>query len=203
MADEITAAGGQAAVCAGDIGDGATAERLLATALDTFGGLDILVNNAGLLRDRMIFTMSADEWDLVLRVHLRGHFLTSHAATAHWRQASKAAGGPVYARIVNTSSEAFLLGSAGQPNYAAAKAGIATLTVVDRPQLRQVRRAGQRDLPAGPHGHDRRPDGRAARRRGGPARPRSRGAAGGVPGQPGRPRASTARCSWCTAGWPR
>jgi NAD(P)-dependent dehydrogenase (short-subunit alcohol dehydrogenase family) len=130
VADEITAAGGQAAVCAGDIGDGATAERLLATALDTFGGLDILVNNAGLLRDRMIFTMSADEWDLVLRVHLRGHFLTSRMATAHWRQASKQAGGPVYGRIVNTSSEAFLLGSAGQPNYAAAKAGIAALTVV-------------------------------------------------------------------------
>ncbi len=130
VAGEITATGGQAAVCEGDIGDGATAERLLATALDTFGGLDILVNNAGVLRDRMIFTMSADEWDLVLRVHLRGHFLTSRVATAHWRQASKQAGGPVYARIVNTSSEAFLLGSSGQPNYAAAKAGIAALTVV-------------------------------------------------------------------------
>ena len=130
VAGEITAAGGQAAVCEGDIGEPATAERLLATALDTFGGLDILVNNAGLLRDRMIFTMSPGEWDLVLRVHLRGHFLTSRVATAHWRQASKQAGAPVYARIVNTSSEAFLLGSAGQPNYAAAKAGIAALTVV-------------------------------------------------------------------------
>src|SRR5215475_10360139 len=130
VADEIAAAGGQVTVCEGDIGDEATSGRLLATALDAVGGLDILVNNAGLLRDRMIFTMPADEWDLVLRVHLRGHFLTSHAATAHWRQASKAAGGPVYGRIVNTSSEAFLLGSAGQPNYAAAKAGIATLTVV-------------------------------------------------------------------------
>src|SRR5204862_1671803 len=92
-------------------------------------GLDILVNNAGVLRDRMVFTMSADEWDLVLRVHLRGHFVTTRFATAHWREQSKAAGGPVYGRIVNTSSEAFLLGSAGQPNYAAAKAGIAALTV--------------------------------------------------------------------------
>jgi 3-oxoacyl-[acyl-carrier protein] reductase len=77
----------------------------------------------------MVFTMSADEWDLVLRVHLRGHFVTTRFATAHWREASKQAGAPVYGRIVNTSSEAFLLGSAGQPNYAAAKAGIAALTV--------------------------------------------------------------------------
>ncbi len=130
VADEIAAAGGQVAVCEGDIGEWATAERLLAAALDAFSRLDILVNNAGVLRDRMIFTMSADEWDLVLRVHLRGHFMTTRVATAHWRQASKQAGGPVYARIVNTSSEAFLLGSPGQANYAAAKAGIAALTVV-------------------------------------------------------------------------
>jgi 3-oxoacyl-[acyl-carrier protein] reductase len=87
------------------------------------------VNNAGVLRDRMIFSMSEQEWDLVLRVHLRGHFITSRLATAHWREQSKQSGGPVYARIVNTSSEAFLLGSAGQPNYAAAKAGITALTV--------------------------------------------------------------------------
>ena len=77
----------------------------------------------------MVFTMSPDEWDLVIRVHLRGHFVTTRFATAHWREASKRAGGPVYARIVNTSSEAFLLGGPGQPNYAAAKAGIAALTV--------------------------------------------------------------------------
>ena len=100
-----------------------------ATALEEYGQLDILVNNAGVLRDRMIFTMSEQEWDLVIRVHLRGHFVTTRLATAYWRAARNAAGGPVYARIVNTSSEAFLLGSAGQPNYAAAKAGIAALTV--------------------------------------------------------------------------
>jgi NAD(P)-dependent dehydrogenase (short-subunit alcohol dehydrogenase family) len=129
VADEITAAGGQAVVCAGDIGDWATGESLLAAALGAFGTLDILVNNAGLLRDRMIFSMSEQEWDLVMRVHLRGHFVTSRLATAHWRQASKQAGGPVYGRIVNTSSEAWLLGAAGQPNYAAAKAGITALTV--------------------------------------------------------------------------
>jgi NAD(P)-dependent dehydrogenase (short-subunit alcohol dehydrogenase family) len=130
VAGEITAAGGQAVVCEGDVGEWATGQDLVATAVDRFGGLDILVNNAGVLRDRMIFTMSAEEWDLVLRVHLRGHFVASRHATAYWRQASKQAGGLVYARIVNTSSEAFLLGSSGQPNYAAAKAGIAALTVV-------------------------------------------------------------------------
>ncbi len=129
-ADEITAAGGQALVHEADVADWQTGQDLVAAAVAAFGGLDILVNNAGVLRDRMIFTMSADEWDLVLRVHLRGHFVTTRHATAYWREASKQAGAPVYARIVNTSSEAFLLGSAGQPNYAAAKAGIATLTVV-------------------------------------------------------------------------
>jgi NAD(P)-dependent dehydrogenase (short-subunit alcohol dehydrogenase family) len=129
VADEIAAAGGQAAVCAGDIGEWATGESLVATALEAFGTLDILVNNAGVLRDRMIFSMSGQEWDLVVRTHLRGHFITSRLATAHWRQASKQAGGPVYARIVNTTSEAWLLGTVGQPNYAAAKAGITALTV--------------------------------------------------------------------------
>ncbi len=113
----------------GDIGDEATAQALLQTALREFGALDILVNNAGVLRDKMIFSMSPDDWDLVLRTHLRGHFLTSRAATAYWREASKQAGGPVYARIVNTSSEAFLLGSSGQPNYSAAKGGITALTL--------------------------------------------------------------------------
>jgi NAD(P)-dependent dehydrogenase (short-subunit alcohol dehydrogenase family) len=128
-AERIRAAGGQAVTCAGDVGDWETGQRLVSTALGEYGRLDILVNNAGVLRDRMIFTMSAEEWDLVIRVHLRGHFVTTRFATAHWREASKQAGGPVYARIVNTSSEAFLLGSPGQPNYAAAKAGIAALTV--------------------------------------------------------------------------
>ena len=128
-ASAIRAAGGQAVVCAGDIGDDETGQRLVETALDVYRRLDILVNNAGLLRDRMIFSMSADEWDLVLRVHLRGHFATTRYATEHWRAASKQAGGPVYGRIVNTASEAFLLGSPGQPNYAAAKAGIVALTV--------------------------------------------------------------------------
>jgi NAD(P)-dependent dehydrogenase (short-subunit alcohol dehydrogenase family) len=125
----IRGSGGQAVVVAGDIGEWATGEKLLAAALEVYGRLDILVNNAGVLRDRMVFGMAPEEWDLVIHVHLRGHFITTRLATAHWREASKQAGGPVYARVVNTSSEAFLLGSPGQPNYAAAKAGIAALTV--------------------------------------------------------------------------
>jgi 3-oxoacyl-[acyl-carrier protein] reductase len=128
VADQIKADGGLAVVCAGDVAEWSTGEAMLAAAQE-FGGLDILVNNAGVLRDRMIFTMTEQEWDTVIRVHLRGHFVTSRLATAYWREASKQAGGPVYARIINTSSEAFLLGSAGQPNYAAAKAGIVALTL--------------------------------------------------------------------------
>jgi len=129
VAAEIKAAGGQAAVAAGDVSEWAVGEEMLATALREYGQLDILVNNAGVLRDRMIFSMSEQEWDLVVRVHLRGHFVTTRLATAYWRERSKAAGRPVYARIVNSTSEAFLLGAVGQPNYAAAKAGIAALTV--------------------------------------------------------------------------
>ena len=129
VAEEIRAAGGEAVVSAGDAGEWPTGQQLVAAALGAYGRLDILVNNAGVLRDRMIFTMSAEEWDLVMRVHLRGHFVTTRFATAHWREQSKRAGGPTYGRIVNTSSEAFLLGSPGQPNYATAKAGIAALTV--------------------------------------------------------------------------
>jgi NAD(P)-dependent dehydrogenase (short-subunit alcohol dehydrogenase family) len=129
VAEEIRAAGGEAVVAAGDIGEWETGQQVTAAALSSYGRLDILVNNAGVLRDRMIFSMTAEEWDLVLRVHLRGHFVTTRFATAYWRDQSKRAGGPVYGRVVNTSSEAFLLGSPGQPNYAAAKAGITALTV--------------------------------------------------------------------------
>ncbi|MFJ6566779.1 3-oxoacyl-ACP reductase [Streptomyces sp. NPDC091292] len=125
---EIVAAGGTAVAHTGDVADFAQARALVALAADTFGKLDILVNNAGILRDRMVFSMSEDEWDSVIRVHLKGHFNTTHFASVHWRERSKAAGAPVYGRIVNTSSEAFLAGSAGQPNYSAAKGGIVGLT---------------------------------------------------------------------------
>ncbi len=112
----------------------------------------------------MIFSMSAEEWDLVIRVHLRGHFVTTRFATAYWREARKAAGRQVYARIVNTSSEAFLLGSIGQPNYAAAKAGIAALTVSTARSCARgaepgVRRHGARGrFPVRGHPHAGHPD---------------------------------------------
>ena len=163
-AEEIRAGGGQAVACAGDIGDWQTGQDLVAAALGSYGQLDILVNNAGLVRDRMVFSMSAEEWDLVIRVHLRGHFVTTRFATAHWRAASKQTGGPVYARIINTSSEAFLLGSPGQPNYAAAKAGITALTLST---ARGCARYGVRAnaiCPRGPHRDDRRADGRGTGR---------------------------------------
>ncbi|MFG2448613.1 3-oxoacyl-ACP reductase [Streptomyces sp. NPDC048512] len=128
VAAEIRAAGGRALAHTGDVADHEQASELVESAVTEFGRLDILVNNAGILRDRMVFSMTEDEWDSVIRVHLKGHFNTTHFASAHWRDRSKATGAPVYGRIVNTSSEAFLAGSAGQPNYAAAKGGIVGLT---------------------------------------------------------------------------
>lgn len=129
VVDEIAAAGGKAVAHYGDVADWEDARGLIDMAVETFGRLDVLVNNAGFLRDRMVFNMSEEEWDGVIRVHLKGHFCTTRWATARWRERSKAEGGPVYGRIINTTSEAFLLGAAGQPNYAAAKAGIAALTM--------------------------------------------------------------------------
>ncbi|WP_327323264.1 3-oxoacyl-ACP reductase [Streptomyces sp. NBC_01210] len=128
VAAEIRAAGGSAVAHQGDVSDFGQARELVQLAVSRYGKLDILVNNAGILRDRMVFSMSEEEWDSVIRVHLKGHFNTTHFAAVHWRERSKTAGGPVYGRIVNTSSEAFLAGSAGQPNYAAAKGGIVGLT---------------------------------------------------------------------------
>ncbi|WP_221351655.1 3-oxoacyl-ACP reductase [Streptomyces beigongshangae] len=125
---EIRAAGGRAVAHTGDVADHEQARELVESAVAEFGRLDILVNNAGILRDRMVFSMTEDEWDSVVRVHLKGHFNTTRFASAYWRARSKAADAPVYGRIVNTSSEAFLAGSAGQPNYAAAKGGIVGLT---------------------------------------------------------------------------
>ncbi|MEV6547897.1 3-oxoacyl-ACP reductase [Streptomyces sp. NPDC051597] len=128
VAAEIRAAGGAALAHTGDVADHQQAAELVALAVERYGKLDILVNNAGILRDRMVFSMTESEWDAVIHVHLKGHFNTTRFAAAHWRERSKAAGHAVYGRIVNTSSEAFLAGSAGQPNYAAAKGGIVGLT---------------------------------------------------------------------------
>jgi 3-oxoacyl-[acyl-carrier protein] reductase len=129
VAAEIVAAGGTAIGAPGDIGDWDFAGSLVSLAVSTYGDLNVLVNNAGVLRDRMIFSVTAEEWDTVLRVHLRGHAATCQAATAYWRDRSKATCEPQWARVINTASEAFLFGSAGQPNYSAAKAGIAALTL--------------------------------------------------------------------------
>ncbi|MFD7942273.1 3-oxoacyl-ACP reductase, partial [Streptomyces sp. NPDC059744] len=128
VAEEIRAAGGRAVAHLGDVSDHEQARALVELAVSAYGKLDILVNNAGILRDRMVFSMTEDEWDSVIRVHLKGHFNTTRFAASHWRARSKESGSPVYGRIVNTSSEAFLAGSAGQPNYAAAKGGIVGLT---------------------------------------------------------------------------
>ena len=126
---EIEAAGGEAIAHEGDVADFGYAKRLLDAAVERWGTLDILVNNAGILRDRMVFNMAEEEWDAVMRVHLKGHFCTTRHATSYWRERAKAGEGAVYGRIINTSSEAFLLGSPGQPNYAAAKGGIAAFTM--------------------------------------------------------------------------
>lgn len=128
VVDEIEGIGGKAVLVTGDVSDRATADSLFGTAVERFGGPHVVVNNAGLVRDRMLFNMSDEEFDTVVRVHLRGHFLLCRNAAAHWRQQSKEAGAPVYGRVINTASEAFLVGAEGQPNYAAAKAGIAALT---------------------------------------------------------------------------
>jgi NAD(P)-dependent dehydrogenase (short-subunit alcohol dehydrogenase family) len=128
VVDEILAAGGRAAANTSDVADWDGAAALVATALDTFGRLDVLVNNAGFLRDRMLANMSEAEWDAVIRVHLKGHFATMRHAMEHWRAESKTGRQPD-ARIINTSSGAGLMGSIGQGNYAAAKAGIIGLTL--------------------------------------------------------------------------
>lgn len=126
---EITAAGGRAVAVRGDVGEWRLGDALVEAALDSFGSLDIVVNNAGVLRDTMVFNLTESAWDDVIRVHLKGHASLCRAAAVHWRASSKAAGAPVYGRLVNTSSEAFLFGAAGQPNYSAAKAGITALTL--------------------------------------------------------------------------
>ncbi len=125
----IKKSGSDGAVNASDVSTWQGAKDLVDQAVDTFGSLDILVNNAGILRDKMSFNMDESDWDDVIRVHLKGHFAPSHHAAVYWRGRSKA-GESVSAHIVNTASEAGLYGNAGQANYSAAKAGIASMTWV-------------------------------------------------------------------------
>ncbi|MFB7516126.1 SDR family oxidoreductase [Streptomyces sp. NPDC056144] len=129
VVEEIRAAGGEAVAHGGDIATTEGAAGLIATALDAYGRLDTLVSNAGFLRDRMLVNLDEEDWDAVMRVHLKGHFLPLKHASAHWRAETKAGRTPE-ARVVHTTSGAGLLGSVGQGNYAAAKAGIVGLTLV-------------------------------------------------------------------------
>ncbi|MEV7096711.1 SDR family oxidoreductase [Amycolatopsis sp. NPDC051045] len=131
---EIEALGGKAVATTADVADWAGAKELIGTAVARFGRLDVLVNNAGFVRDRMLVNLAEDEWDAVVRVHLKGHFAPLRHAAEHWRAEAKAGRMPS-ARVINTSSGAGLLGSAGQVNYSAAKAGIAGLTVVAAAEL--------------------------------------------------------------------
>lgn len=132
---EIKAAGGKAAVNTDDITDHAAAGNIVEHAVKEFGGLHAIVNNAGICRDRMFFSLGEEDWDAVVRVHLKGHFCLSNQACRYWRGVVKNDGQPVDARIINTSSGAGLLGSLGQSNYSAAKGGIATLTLVQAVEL--------------------------------------------------------------------
>ena len=133
---EITQAGGQAVADTHDITDFEGAGALIQGAIDRFGGLDVVINNAGILRDRMISNMSEQEWDEVVKVHLRGHFCTSRHATAYWKDKAKQSG-PVDAALIQTSSIAGLHGQAGQANYATAKSGIATLAHIVHLEMNQ------------------------------------------------------------------
>lgn len=131
---EIEAMGGEAIVNGEDVSDFDGAKRLIDAAVERFGDLHVLVNNAGILRDRMLFNMSAEEWDAVIRVHLRGTFAPLRHAAAYWRAQAKA-GKPVDARVINTTSSSGIYGNPGQANYGAAKAGIAGLTIIAAREL--------------------------------------------------------------------
>jgi NAD(P)-dependent dehydrogenase (short-subunit alcohol dehydrogenase family) len=134
VVEEIRAAGGDAVANGDDVADWAGAGKMVAAAVERWGRLDVLVNNAGFLRDRMFVNTSEDEWDAVIRVHLKGHFAPARHAAAWWRDAVKK-GEKVDARIINTTSGAGLQGSVGQATYSAAKGGIASLTLVQAAEL--------------------------------------------------------------------
>jgi len=134
VVDDIVAMGGEAAVNGDDISDWEGAQRLINQAVDSFGRLDVVINNAGILRDRMLTNMTEEEWDAVIKVHLKGTFAPSRWAAAYWRERTKA-GEANDARIINTSSPSGLYGNVGQTNYGAAKAGIAAFTVIAAKEL--------------------------------------------------------------------
>ena len=129
VVDAIRAAGGEAVLNTADVADASAAQQMIRQAIDTYGTLHVLINNAGILRDKLLINTTEEDWDTVIRVHLRGTFLPMHHAGNYWRLESKA-GRPVDGRVINTTSHSGLFGNVGQANYAAAKAGIAGLTIV-------------------------------------------------------------------------
>jgi len=134
VVDEIVAAGGEAVANHDDVTDWEGGKRLIDTAVETFGDVHVLVNNAGILRDRVLINMSEAEWDAVIHVHLKGHFVPTRHAAAYWREQTKA-GKEVKASVINTSSTSGLFGNPGQSNYGAAKAGIAAFTTITATEL--------------------------------------------------------------------
>ncbi|MEY2430864.1 MAG: hypothetical protein QOC92_589 [Acidimicrobiaceae bacterium] len=136
VVDEITAMGAEAVANADDVADWDGGEALINSAIDAFGRLDILINNAGILRDRVLINMSEDEWDSVVKVHMKGHFIPTRWAARYWREQMKA-GEEVRASVVHTSSTSGLLGNAGQTNYGAAKAGIASFSIICAQELKR------------------------------------------------------------------
>jgi NAD(P)-dependent dehydrogenase (short-subunit alcohol dehydrogenase family) len=134
VAKQIVAAGGEAVHHTEDVSTFDGAHSLVHTAIDTWGGIDVVVNNAGILRDKMIFNMTEDDWDAVIRVHMKHTFAVTHHASVWWRERAKA-GQPVAGRVINTTSGSGLLGNPGQANYGAAKAGIAAFTVIVAQEL--------------------------------------------------------------------
>jgi NAD(P)-dependent dehydrogenase (short-subunit alcohol dehydrogenase family) len=136
VVDEIVAAGGEAVANYDDVSTWDGAQALVAQAIDTFGDLHVLVNNAGILRDRMLANMSEEEWDAVIKVHLKGHFAPTHFAAAYWRDQAKA-GNEGLRSVINTSSTSGLFGQLGQTNYGAAKTGIATFTIIANAELKR------------------------------------------------------------------
>jgi len=137
VVDEVKAAGGDAVANYDDVSDFKAAKRMIDQAIETWGKLDVVINNAGILRDRMLVNMTEEEWDAVIKVHLKGTFGPAHHAAAHWRDVVKQTGAPVDARIINTSSVSGIYGNIGQTNYGAAKQGIAAFSIIAARELRR------------------------------------------------------------------
>ena len=135
---DIKQAGGEAMVNGDDVSSWAGAKNMIDSAVKAYGKLDIVVNNAGILRDRMLVNMSEEEWDAVIRVHLKGTFAPSRHAAAYWREEQKRTGEPVMGRIINTTSTSGIYGNVGQTNYGAAKAGIAAFTIIAARELKRI-----------------------------------------------------------------